>query len=383
MTDSTRIGHGMGQEPVVADWPALRQEDVEQLLAHYPQLSELQQISWHSPRPFSAAARVHTTQGAFFVKRHHRSVREAAWLHEEHRFIRYLLGRGAPLVAPLDNAAGHSALTLGEWTYEVLPQAPGQDVYRDALSWTAFHSLTHARSAGAALASLHRAAEGYSAGRRQTPVLLANLHLFSQTDPLQAINQAAAQQPALASYLAEHDWRRTLEELHLPFHRQLLPLLAQQQPLWTHNDWHASNLLWTDDQPSAQVVSILDFGMSDQTFALFDLATALERNCIPWLELDSGGRAPADLDAVDALLAGYESVRALSASDLRTLVALLPVVHVDFALSEIDYFNGIVGSREGADLAYHAFLVGHTEWFLRAEGERLLEHLRALSRRRP
>ena len=53
-------------------------------------------------------------------------------------------------------------------------------------------------------------------------------------------------------------------------------------PLWTHNDWHASNLLWSSREPHAEVASILDFGLSDRTSAVYDLATAIERNTIPW-----------------------------------------------------------------------------------------------------
>lgn len=380
MSAAAHIGHGLGLEPVSSDWPALQQVDVEQVLAYFPQLLGASSIDWHSPRPFAAAARVVCAQGAFFIKRHHRRVREASWLLEEHRFVEHLAERGAAVVQPLRGSTGSTVLALGDWTYEVLPAAHGHDLYRDALSWTPFLSTGHAHSAGQALAALHRAAEGFEAPQRATPVLLANLHLFAKHDPLAAISGAVRAQPALADYLAAQDWQRTLQELHLPFHRELLPRLAQQQALWTHNDWHASNLLWRDDSATAEVASVLDFGLSDRTFALFDLATALERNCVPWLELDHGGRAAADLDGVDALLAGYASVRPLSRDDLLTLVALLPVLHVDFALSEIAYFHGIVGSRASADVAYHAFLVGHTEWFRRAEGVRLLDHLRALAR---
>ncbi|MGE8322634.1 MAG: aminoglycoside phosphotransferase family protein, partial [Pseudomonas sp.] len=113
-----------------------------------------------------------------------------------------------------------------------------------------------------------------------------------------------------------------------------------------------------------------------------DLATALERNCIPWLDLDTGGRAAADLDAVDALLAGYHSLRPLTQADLLTLKTLLPLAHVDFALAEIDYFQSIVGSRSSADIAYHNFLIGHGHWFGNSEGVRLLDHLSRIARAR-
>jgi Ser/Thr protein kinase RdoA (MazF antagonist) len=359
-----RTSHGLGVEPVAADWPALHESDIEQLLRHYPQLGALRSLHWHSPRPFSAAGLITTGTGTLFVKRHHQHVRQAAWLEEEHCLIAHLHRQGAPVAAVVSNQQGATATAQGEWTYEVHHVAEGLDLYRDALSWSPFQHDQHAVAAGQALARLHQAAEHYPAPPRQTLVLLANARLIQQAAPLKNINSA---------YLADKDWHAQLSELLLPWHRELHPLLAEQPPLWTHNDWHASNLLWNAD---GSVSSVLDFGLADRTFALFDLATAIERNTVPWLDLDTGGVARADLDSVDALLAGYHQVRPLSTQDLLTLSALLPLVHVDFALSEVAYFNDIVGSSASADVAYYAYLLGHLRWFAGAEGQRLLGHIR-------
>jgi Ser/Thr protein kinase RdoA (MazF antagonist) len=367
-----RTAHGLGLDPVAADWPALHEADIQQLLHEYPQLGQLRSLHWHSPRPFSAAGLINTGSATLFVKRHHRHVRKAAWLEEEHRLIAHLHRHGAPVAAVVPNRHGATATTQGEWTYEIHHVAEGLDLYRDALSWSPFQSTQHAQAAGVALARLHLAAEHYSAPRRQTEVLLANARVIEQPAPLAAI----ANTPALTEYLADKDWHTRLTELLLPWHAPLQPLLHQQPALWTHNDWHASNLLWHAD---GNVASVLDFGLADRTFALYDLATAIERNAVPWLDLDSGGLAAADLDSVDALLTGYHRGRPLSAQDLHTLSALLPLVHVDFALSEIAYYQGVVGSTRSADVAYHAYLLGHLQWFAGARGQRLLNHLRRKS----
>lgn len=371
----TRTAHGLGLEPVAADWPALREGDIERLLLEYPQLGALHSLHWHSPRPFSAAGLITTSTATLFVKRHHHKVREAAWLEEEHRLIAHLHAHGAPVAAIVPNRHGHTATSQDEWTYEIHRVADGVDLYRDALSWSPLQSLQHANAAGQALAKLHLAAADYDAAPRQAKVLLVNARLISQDDPLAAIAAAAEADSALADYLQHQDWHAQLSELLLPRHAVLLPLLKDQPPLWTHNDWHASNLLWSDGSAEASVTSVLDFGLADRTFALFDLANAIERNCVPWLDLDSGGTAPAQLDAIDALLAGYHAIKPLSENDLRTLAALLPLVHVDFALSEVAYFQGIVGSTSSADVAYDAYLIGHLHWFNGAEGQRLLNHL--------
>ncbi|SSB98509.1 Ser/Thr protein kinase RdoA involved in Cpx stress response, MazF antagonist [Pseudomonas sp. 43mfcvi1.1] len=371
--------HGLSHEPVAADWPPLDTRDVEQLLLGYPQLGPLLSLNWHSPRPFSAASLVQTRAATVFIKRHHQRIRTPAWLSEEHRFMAHLRQRGVPVSQVLADRNGETAVAQGEWTYEVHGLAEGQDLYRESLSWTPFFSQQHAWSAGASLARLHLAAKDYQAAPRQTPVLLANFKLCTCQDLRASLQKAIHLDPVLTDYMSQHDWRGELLPLLLPWHRQLQPLLGQQPGLWTHNDWHGSNLLWSSSAVDAAVSCVLDFGLSDRTFALFDLATAIERNGIPWLELDDGGSAQAALDDIDALLDGYASEKPLSSADLLTLAALLPLVHVDFALSEIAYFQGVVGSTASADVAYHAYLLGHTRWFSTEPGQSLLDHLRRLA----
>ncbi|MCD7099999.1 phosphotransferase [Stenotrophomonas sp. MMGLT7] len=366
--------HGLAAGAIGADWPALREDEVHALLRHFGLPTSAHALEWHSPRPFSAAARVRTGGGPVFVKRHHRRLRDARTLAEEHRFIEYLRGRGAPVPELLRDRTGNSVLELGAWTYEVQRAAAGEDLYRDAQSWTAFAATAHAGAAGRALAALHRAAAGHAAAPRSTTLLVANFRLFGQDDPLQALAQDLPRRPALAAWLRERDWQADLRAHLLPWHAQAWPLLQRQAPLWTHGDWHASNLLWRGD--GTEVSGVFDFGLSDRTFALFDLATAIERNLVPWLELDDGGRAVAELDQLDALLDGYASVLPLDAAQLRALAALLPLVHADFALSEVEYYAGITGSAAHAAIAYGRYLLGHADWFGGDEGQRLLRHLR-------
>ena len=95
-----------------------------------------------------------------------------------------------------------------------------------------------------------------------------------------------------------------------------------------------------------------------------------------WLDLTDLGQAGADLDAIDALLDGYESVRPLSPAEAVALPAVFPVVHVEYALSEVEYFAHVVSSPANADLAYDGFLLGHAAWFETAEGAAVLDHLR-------
>ena len=103
-----------------------------------------------------------------------------------------------------------SAWAEGDFVYEVLEMLNGQDLYRDALSWTPFLSLGHARSAGGALARLHLASEGYAAPARPPEPLRASGDIVSSDDPLGAIAVLAGRRAGLADFLGPRSWRREL-----------------------------------------------------------------------------------------------------------------------------------------------------------------------------
>jgi Ser/Thr protein kinase RdoA (MazF antagonist) len=370
--------HGMGVDPVEPDWPALTGEELAGVLGAYPEAGlrarsggEIN-VLWLSPRPLSAAALVRTPAGTYFVKRHHETVRPAGSLLEEHGFLAYLREHSAPVVRVLTDEAGGTVHERDPWTYEVHTVGEGDDLYRDAISWSPFADLEHAHAAGAALARLHVAARGYDAPRRKPAPLIAGFSVFAAEDPIAALEDYAGLRPAVAAELAERaGWREELERWHLPFHERLRPHLAELEPLWVHGDFHASNLLWRN----GRVSSMIDFSLCDRAFAVHDLATAIERNAVEWVELDAKGAAAVHAEAARALIAGYRQERELSDAERAALPELLALCHVDYALSEIDYFRGVTGSAANTELAYR-YLVDHTAWFAGAVGSELLDTIR-------
>jgi Ser/Thr protein kinase RdoA (MazF antagonist) len=323
----------------------------------------------------SAAALVRAGPREVFVKRHDPRVRTAAQLAAEHAFAAHLRAHRVPVPAVLRTATGATALTRAAGVYEVHERAPGADLYRDAMSWTPYASLAHARAAGRALALLHAAAAGFRRRARPPAVLTSSCAVVTAADPVAAVAAVAARRPALGRYLAGRRWRDDLTRHHLPVIRRAAPLLAVLPPQWAHGDWHPSNLLWATAGPEVRVAAVIDLGLANRTSAVHDLATALERCAVSWLDLPVTGQASADLDAAGALLAGYQAVRPLNAADRAALPALLPVVHLEYALSEVEYFAGVVGRAADADLAYDGYLVGHTRWFAGPPGQALLGHL--------
>jgi len=372
MTSSSHRVQGLNNDEVAADWPPISTRDISWLREHYPQLDGQSQARWHSPRPLSAAAIVDGAQGAVFIKRHHHSVRSAACLEEEHRFIAHLAAAGLPVVQVLAAADGHTAVEQGEWTFELHAVGVGDDLYRDAVSWSLLTDVAQASEAGRMLARLHQASDSYHAPQRSTHVLVARDDLIRADDPIAAIQSDLPTRPGLARYLARIPWETQLRRDVLPWHSGLAERLRDEPRLWAHNDWHVSNLLWRD----GQVSTVLDFGLASPTSALFDLATAIERNAVAWLQLERGMEA-VRIDIALALLDGYRQVLPLSAARVHLLADLLPMVHFDFALSEVEYFEGVTSSTANADVAWQPFMLGHPAWFHSPPGQALLRALHA------
>jgi Ser/Thr protein kinase RdoA (MazF antagonist) len=373
---ATAKTHGMDGSLVEPDWPPLTLTEVRALLSQFPACAEPIEILSVSPRPFSAASVVSTSQGRIFIKRHHRAVRDAEGLLEEHRFLAHLLAHGAPVPRVFASASGQTAIEMGEWTYEVHDTPKGVDLYEDAISWMPFRTAAHANSAGRALAQLHLASEGFDAPRRQPRPLVTGFTIFASRDPRMEMDRYLSARPALARLAAVRIHCIQAIQLLAPFHAQLRPLLPALKPLWTHNDLHTSNLFWSDASDNAQATAIIDFGLADRTNAVHDLAQAIERNIVEWLALVQYPAHPDDVpihfDHLEALLDGYESVRPLSDEEAKALAPMTAFCHAEFALTEADYFLGVLHSEEKARLASDGYLVGHARWFCGAGGTRLL-----------
>ncbi|WP_323746859.1 phosphotransferase enzyme family protein [Catenulispora pinisilvae] len=352
---------GMGSETVVQrDWPSLTSVEVQAVLGE-----EISEIEWRSPRPLSTTARIRTAAGRhLIVKRLPSALRTPEALAEEHGFMDHVRERGIPV--PDAWTAG----TRGDFGYEVQELGVGADLYQNVFSWSPYKP-GHPGYAGTTLARLHIAAEGYAAPPRPWRPLKSGFSLFGAADPIAAIEQITARRPRLADFLAARDWRSDVERLLLPFHRRLNNDL---DPLWTHNDWHGTNLLWSGDHHQPAITAVLDFGLSDRTTAAYDLAIAIERFAVDWVGLRDGVPAPASKRQLQQFLAAYTANRPLSAAESAALPNLFPLCHAEYELSEIDYFLSVLpgGSEKNAEIAYRDWFLGHAEYAKSEEGQAFL-----------
>jgi Ser/Thr protein kinase RdoA (MazF antagonist) len=376
---TTARSHGLNGTLVEPDWPPLTLDEVRALLAEFPGCGEPIRILSVSPRPFSAASVVATASRRVFIKRQSLVVRDREGLAEEHRFMTHLRAHGAPVPKVFASTSGQTAIENGCWIYEVHEVPEGVDLYADALSWTPFFSVRHAYSAGRMLARLHLAAQGFNEPQRKIQPLVASFTIFAAEDPGTALERYLAARPALAEDATTRKGCREALELLVPFYAELKPLLPALEPLWTHNDLHASNLLWSDASDHARATAVIDFGLADRTNTIYDLAQTIERNIVEWLALHEGFEntedVPIHLDHLKALLDGYESVRPLSEEEAAALAPMMALGHVEFALTEADYFLRALHSKENARVCSEGYLAGHARWFRGPCGQRLLNEI--------
>jgi Ser/Thr protein kinase RdoA (MazF antagonist) len=116
--------------------------------------------------------------------------------------------------------------------------------------------------------------------------------------------------------------------------------------------------------------------LADRTFAVNDVALAIERNVVEWLELprcvESGQKVPVHFGDMRALIAGYAGKRGLTKAEREALGPLTAICHAEFALSEADYFLSVLHSESKAKLAIEGYLLGHARWFHSDEGVRMM-----------
>lgn len=375
---------GMGTTRMVApDWSPLTLGEINAVLADdtsgnadtepvaslAPPAGPAAAVEWRSPRPLSSTAHVRMADGArLVVKRVPVALRDAEALAEEHAFMDHLRARGIPVPRVWSRVRG-------EFAYEFQTPGAGRDLYQGEFSWSPYRSVGQASAAGALLARMHCAAVGFDALERPVRPLQAAMC----TDLVAGVERHAAARPALGAFLHERDWRAELDAVVVP--PRLDPSGLEQ--LWTHNDWHGTNLLWREGDGREAIGAVFDFGLANRTTAVFDLATAIERFAVDWIALRDTGAARIHADQLAAFLRGYCDIRPLTSRERAALPEIFPLAQVHYQLSEIDYFLSVLPrpNIENAEIAYRSYFLGHLRWMKSADGRALCDLLRHIPAR--
>jgi homoserine kinase type II len=214
-------------------------------------------------------------------------------IRAELRLVSFLAEHGYPTPAPLRTRGGE-LLVMDGTPVALFPRAPG--VVPDAVT------VPLAERMGELLASLHLLTAGWADARIPT------------IDRFGLIGRALASRPDLDGVEEWHaQMRRFLED-----HGADLALLGELPTGPLHHDLHRHNLLIA----GGAVTAVLDFDELNEGPLVLDLARALQ-----YLALDrEDRRLPRDL--ADAVVAGYDRTRALTAAERRLLPVALDLVGI-------------------------------------------------------
>lgn len=308
---------------VEAFWPALASDELNDLLAELPSVGAFERIVQVSGRPLSAAALVQASRSLVFVKRHDMRVRPCEDVAQEHALIAHLIHREVKTPRAI------GLMTRGRWVYEIFEAADGEDRYRERHTWSGLLQFEHAQALGRALGRLHRAAEDGPAIRRGSPYQ-----------------------------------RLALEEVNVPEGLPELPL---------HGDPQANNFFWSGED----VAAVIDFHLAETGPRLLDLAVALDRNGIFWLQILAGDDTAYDLVGMAGIVEGYRHEVELTRAELAALPELLVRHRIGFARTLGRYYAEIEGSPERAAWCRDVFERAHLAWFDSPPGQKLLRALSA------
>lgn len=395
-------------------WPPFGTDEALPVMARFGGFPEAT-VTSQSIRMMSCAVTVSTPKGPFFLKRYHRSVMSAPELRARHRAVNLLRdvedGHALTVTGFHLTPDGDSVVEAGEWLYELNDFAPGEDRYRGRYSWNAPDSLGEAESLGRALAIIHLRAEAtaerapadpgpgffqsrcdlamgqvsvkdYLAAR---PMLTEWAGAYAASDTYAARGNRAASTPVNEAGSADSgsddaagpevggaDLRAEVEAA-LAWRTPDIALAYASLPrLWIHGDGHCSNMMYAGEE----VCAVFDFGLCTVSTAVADLAIALERNTLLWLDILEGNADAYRMDTARSILRGYQALRPLGPGEAALLPHIMRAVHIDPALEWIPY-HLISGRPSNAEWALETFFRGHTAWFTTEAGRRYLDELAA------
>ena len=361
-------------------WAPITIGDAQRVCAELSVPARASTILSVSTRPTAAASLVDTDRGPIFFKRYPARAVTAEHLTASHRYVNYLATKGLPTPLFLSFSSGQTTWSEGDGLWEVCEGAHGEDRYRDVHSWLPPHSLEEAHEIGRQCARIALLSADYEAPRSAPAVYQSRFDLFAGgAETLdERLDAWIEQRPHAAHFFREHGVdTRALIERHRPHVARIDAILEEHgenvPTAWTHGDLHCSNLTWEPD--STAVASIIDFGLADRNWSIYDLAVAIERNAFLWLDIGAGNNDAVRRDVVVSLIEGYESQRPLSTVERALLPAMMPLVQAEAALNWITYQWGILNNAEAATWSLEVFFGAHTHWFDTPEGESFTQWL--------
>ncbi|MCC5814014.1 MAG: phosphotransferase [Leptospira sp.] len=366
-------------------WPEIKSEELNSLMSAYPALGGFKKITFQSSRPLSAGCLIETDQGNYFVKRNSPDIRSKVDWEYEHRLVDSLNQRSTDpkdfdlnIPAICKNKNGETVHQLTDsgkiWLYEVQTMAKGEDLYKSSHTWSPLLEIDHAKGIGIGLANLHHAIRGSGfMDSRQPTYQKANFEVFYTHDLSAFLQDLVSNIHGFQTLSGSDKFIETTVSVYNSF-----ILDSKQQNsiprMVTHSDPQASNFFWEEGKP----VSMIDFHLTNCNNYLYDLAVAVDRNCIYWLDLLSGKEDSHSIAHSQSILNSYKnrSIELGYSPVGWELFSKALVLHrLEFALSLCDYYLNVENSPFKAQWCLDVYIQGHGEWFCSNSGKRFLDEI--------
>jgi Ser/Thr protein kinase RdoA (MazF antagonist) len=146
--------------------------------------------------------------------------------------------------------------------------------------------------------------------------------------------------------------------------------------LSTHGDPQANNAMWDGHR----VATLIDFHIAGEQPAVAELAGAIDRNALHWLEILEGDDDAWSSEVAAAIVGGYVAERPLDAVEQATLGPMLALHRLDFAWSLLDYYATVERSTERAAWCRDVFLQAHPRWLASPAGAAVIDAVTSASR---
>jgi hypothetical protein len=251
---------------------------------------------------------------------------------------------------------------------EVQHLAEGLDLYAGRHTWQPFLDPLHALSVGELARKLRSISEASAVALPSSPGVPGTSFQAARAPSIQ---EFLFSRKGLREFLSGRPkWKEELNGIESAMD-QIRPWAMTVPDTWVHSDLQANNFLFEQDQ----AVSVIDFHLAGRAPALFDLAVALDRNCLLWLDILSGNDEAIDYAGIEGLISGYGR---LSIEESLALEHLLAVCQVDFAASLLEYYWHVEKNPDRATWSWEVYLVGHTNWYLSEPGQRFSQTFRRI-----
>lgn len=363
-------------------WPDITLDEADAVLGELAEPLRARRILARSGRPMAAGCLVDTGAGDMFIKRYSRTVRTEDTILPYHRFVAHLAAHGIPTptfhrfaVEPERGIGRDTVLLWNDCVYEVSAKAWGEDRYAKAYIWDPPQTNREAYQLGVFLGHLDIASRGFDEPRPAPCGYQARFSIFEHEDVVNAADEWLQSRPLTMRWMREtgRDFLTDLEPF-ADIAERLAPAYRTVEHIWTHGDTHLSNFMWQGDAPSA----VFDFGMADANTAVFELAMALERHTIQWLDIVNGDVDSYRLDLARAIISGYHAVRPLSDVEKEILPDVLAVSQIEGGVTLIDYWLRSHGRSQDIAWGYDIDFLVHGQWYRSPAGTAYLDGLRRI-----